>query len=533
MIMMGRWAMFVSTALALHPCIAMVHGQVGITSSPPTAPTYPLGSHNDSGLAESMTFVSAGREHEAPLTAIGMVGMSVSMVLLATVLLLQMLGASVNGRPAPLQKRALRHMILSYLIAVGMTFASMMHTDNDATCRAIGWLLHFWLLSAFCWMGVEGNILYHMFVTVFTNGQRTETMQLARYALFAYGFPFVLVVLLAGLRPESYGRQNQAMCWLAGGDGGGAVWAFVGPAACVGVVNLIVLGHILYHLSMEDTDGRSHKRFRASISAAFSTIMGGVWILAILMLGAKGEALVVMMYIFTILNGFCGVWIFVFHGGRDGHLWHRAFQRVRHGVQILSGQSPTKTMGGAGTVRGNMTLKHRQTMSTFAGKASMWMQPLRRSLARLTMSKGSITVEGGVDIDSYLPTTSAARDTYAAPPLDPRSSPSSSPPPQAMRTVARKMTLVDNVRVPDVPQRSTTDTSLKEKSVVVAATSPGRGASVTGHAPADGTHGTTELAEDCPGTTTAVEESPTRDRDDDRHVSQAGPDTGRSHCLDI
>jgi hypothetical protein len=34
-------------------------------------------------------------------------------------------------------------------------------------CNLLGGMLHFTLLSAFCWMAVEGHILYYMFVVVF------------------------------------------------------------------------------------------------------------------------------------------------------------------------------------------------------------------------------------------------------------------------------------------------------------------------------------------------------------------------------
>ncbi|GFT23938.1 adhesion G protein-coupled receptor L1, partial [Nephila pilipes] len=72
-------------------------------------------------------------------------------------------------------------------------------------CATIAGLLHFWILSAFCWMLVEGYHLYKMVVLVFERG---ANLSIKFYYLFAYGSPLIVVGTSASIRANGYGGHD-------------------------------------------------------------------------------------------------------------------------------------------------------------------------------------------------------------------------------------------------------------------------------------------------------------------------------------
>lgn len=121
------------------------------------------------------------------------VGASLSIVCLCVVLALHFL-TRMDEVHVPLQKRALVHLAATYLVALVLFVSAIEYGKtgtDDSTCAVIGGLLHYFLLASFCWMAVEGQILYQMFVVVFTltsktfDGERLRKYVAALCLLFA------------------------------------------------------------------------------------------------------------------------------------------------------------------------------------------------------------------------------------------------------------------------------------------------------------------------------------------------------------
>lgn len=100
------------------------------------------------------------------------------------------------------------HLAGTYLIAMIVFMAAIeygQHGEDDSTCAAIGGLLHYFLLASFCWMAIEGQILYQMFVVVFMLTSKVyDDERLRKYALFAYGAPAVVVGIMAAAFESEY-----------------------------------------------------------------------------------------------------------------------------------------------------------------------------------------------------------------------------------------------------------------------------------------------------------------------------------------
>jgi len=75
---------------------------------------------------------------------------------------------------------------------------------SQVACAIVAGLLHFFFLSAFCWMLLEGVQLYRMVVLVF----HTTLKHLHMY-LVGYGVPLVIVIISAIAFPKGYGTDRQ------------------------------------------------------------------------------------------------------------------------------------------------------------------------------------------------------------------------------------------------------------------------------------------------------------------------------------
>eukprot|EP00035_Acanthoeca_spectabilis_P006365 m.123589 g.123589 ORF g.123589 m.123589 type:complete len:475 (+) comp13467_c0_seq3:743-2167(+) len=272
-----------------------------------------------------------GEETEQPsedMIALGylwLIGAIVSLISLSLVLVLHLLG---SPRPMPLQLRALLFMAAAYLVALIVYFVAVKHGitgRDDRTCRIIGVVLHYTMLSAFFWMAAQGAALYRTFVVVFLD-RESDAASIRRYALVAQGCPALIVgAVLAGW-PDEYGSHGSKVCFLSTGVRG-AIWAFIIPAVLLSIVNTVVLIKVLRSLKFSlSADSRTRLDFR--VSAAFSGFLGVDWVVAMFMISTTGQAQLALSYVFTILNGFCGLVIFLFHGGLDLHLWRSALSRL-------------------------------------------------------------------------------------------------------------------------------------------------------------------------------------------------------------
>jgi hypothetical protein len=308
---------------------------------------------------EASTAIS--EEHLQSLSIVTYLGVGLSIACLIVVLVLNSL--VMMGEAVPLQTRTIHHLVGVYLVSMVLFLLAIGYGQtgrDDNVCAAIGGLLHYFLLASFCWMAVEGQVLYKMFVVVFyLTSKAADGERLRIYAYLAYGAPLGMVVVMAAAFPNEYGNHGSGICWLSPGING-PIWAFVGPAIVLAIANCGVLVTILRHLSGAK---QAEKRFKVHIALTFATIMGITWGCAILMLSTDGPTLTVVSYAFTILNAFSGVWIFLFHGGVNKAVWHKAINEVKK-------MTGTRRASKTGTIRGV-----RGTLSSSGGALTLSPPP--------------------------------------------------------------------------------------------------------------------------------------------------------------
>lgn len=251
------------------------------------------------------------------LSIITYVGCGVSTVALALTLIVFL---SIESLSADRHKIHM-NLVLSLLLAQVLFLAGIRETSNQVVCKIIAVLMHYFYLTAFTWMLVEGLHLYLKVVQVF----KTENVKVLYYYVFGWGFAIIPVGITTAVKPNNYG--NSDICWLSLEDG--TVWAFIGPVIAIIAVNSIVLFMVIKTVVTSAASIKSYEydHIKAGIKGLFvlMPILGVGWILGLF---AVNKATVVFEYAFALVNGFQGLFIFLLHCAFNNEV-RNAFRRQR------------------------------------------------------------------------------------------------------------------------------------------------------------------------------------------------------------
>ncbi|XP_077960337.1 adhesion G protein-coupled receptor B3 isoform X9 [Gasterosteus aculeatus] len=133
------------------------------------------------------------------------------------------------------------------LILVGQT-----QTHNVGVCAMTTALLHFFFLASFCWVLTEA---WQSYMAV-TGKVRTRLIR-KRFLCLGWGLPALVVAVSMGFT-KTKGYGTPLYCWLS--LEGGLLYAFVGPAAAVVLVNMVI--GILVFNKLVSRDGILDKKLK-------------------------------------------------------------------------------------------------------------------------------------------------------------------------------------------------------------------------------------------------------------------------------
>ncbi|KAM6958939.1 adhesion G protein-coupled receptor B1-like [Aplochiton taeniatus] len=182
------------------------------------------------------------------------------------------------------------------LILVGQTQAR-----NKVVCTLVAALLHFFFLSSFCWVLTEAWQSY-MAVT----GRLRNRIIRKRFLCLGWGLPALVVAVAVGFtKAKGYGTVNY--CWLS--LEGGLLYSFVGPAAAVVLVNMVIGILVFNKLVSKDgiTDVKLKERAGASLwsSCVILPLLALTWMSAVLAMTDRRSALFQILFaVFDSLEGF-------------------------------------------------------------------------------------------------------------------------------------------------------------------------------------------------------------------------------------
>ncbi|XP_050992733.1 adhesion G protein-coupled receptor B1 [Labeo rohita] len=182
------------------------------------------------------------------------------------------------------------------LILIGQTQAR-----NKVMCTLVAAFLHFFFLSSFCWVLTEAWQSY-MAVT----GRLRNRIIRKRFLCLGWGLPALVVAVSVGFtKAKGYGTVNY--CWLS--LEGGLLYSFVGPAAAVVLVNMVIGILVFNKLVSKDgiTDVKLKERAGASLwsSCVVLPLLALTWMSAVLAITDRRSALFQILFaVFDSLEGF-------------------------------------------------------------------------------------------------------------------------------------------------------------------------------------------------------------------------------------
>nr|XP_019928150.2 adhesion G protein-coupled receptor L4-like [Crassostrea gigas] len=260
--------------------------------------------------------------HSMALNIVTYIGCTVSLIT-------QLLAISVfSCLPSLNSERTCVHRNLCFAITAAqlLFLTGIKAVQIKFICSVVALLLHYFYSAVFVWMLVEGLLLYSKVVQVFGS----EKSRIAYYYAFGWGVPLIIVVISATSNWSGYGTENS--CWLSMANG--AVWAFVGPAVSVIIVNMVILWLVVrIVINLERCD--EYRQIRSGVKSAIFLLplLGLTWIFGLL---AVNKDTVIFQYIFAFLNSLQGFFIFLFHCVCNSEV-RQAVKRMRE-RRVLSKQ---------------------------------------------------------------------------------------------------------------------------------------------------------------------------------------------------
>ncbi|XP_053397660.1 adhesion G protein-coupled receptor L3-like [Mercenaria mercenaria] len=237
------------------------------------------------------------------LRIISIIGISVSIIcLLVTCVVHLCLWKRVRNDRTTRLMNLCTALLLSYIIFL----AGVDRTESSIACAAIAAVLQYIYLVVFSIMLVEGVEIAVTLLVVFKTKSRTKLL-----LILAWVIPAMIVGISLGVtKLNGYGTEN--FCWLSVSNG--VIWAFVGPALVIIFFNIICL-FIVIRTMFQLTAVKSKKTSEKVRTSLWSLcvlvpITGISWILGIFYVN---DSFYFIQYIFAILNGLQGFFIFLFH----------------------------------------------------------------------------------------------------------------------------------------------------------------------------------------------------------------------------
>ncbi|XP_057700205.1 adhesion G protein-coupled receptor L1-like isoform X1 [Corythoichthys intestinalis] len=301
------------------------------------------------------------------------VGISVALVCLATCL------TTLCCQAAPCQSdHSTIHcnMWANLLITELLFLVGSNKMQYTVVCSIIAGLLHFSMLSVFCWLCLEAVELYILQREVF------EGRNSRRKYLYLSGYTVPVVVVAVSTAIDFRGYSSKTSCWLRTDTY--FIWSFLGPVAVIITLNLVILVmtlHKMHSTAALKPDSSRHDNLRAwavgSLTLLFLQCVN--WSSGLMFLSAPS---LLLAYLFASLNTAQGLLITILHCTltRKGQKDYGRCLRLSQCCATSSSSSPDSMKGAA--LRSNSRYSSNQGRRATAIRQSrirrMWNDTVRR-----------------------------------------------------------------------------------------------------------------------------------------------------------
>uniref|UniRef100_A0A665WRK1 Adhesion G protein-coupled receptor B2 n=1 Tax=Echeneis naucrates TaxID=173247 RepID=A0A665WRK1_ECHNA len=190
---------------------------------------------------------------------------------------------------------------LSILASNLLILVGQSQTLGKGLCTVTAAFLHFFFLASFCWVLTEA---WQSYLAVI--GKMRSRLIRKRFLCLGWGLPALVVAVSVGFtRARGYGTASY--CWLS--LEGGLLYAFVGPAAVIVLVNMLIGIVVFNKLMSRDGISDKSKKQRAGASLWSSCVvlplLALTWMSAVLAITDRRSTLFQVLFaVFDSVQGF-------------------------------------------------------------------------------------------------------------------------------------------------------------------------------------------------------------------------------------
>uniref|UniRef100_A0A4W6EC21 Adhesion G protein-coupled receptor B2 n=1 Tax=Lates calcarifer TaxID=8187 RepID=A0A4W6EC21_LATCA len=190
---------------------------------------------------------------------------------------------------------------LSILASNLLILVGQSQTLSKGLCTVTAAFLHFFFLASFCWVLTEA---WQSYLAVI--GKMRPRLIRKRFLCLGWGLPALVVAVSVGFtRARGYGTASY--CWLS--LEGGLLYAFVGPAAVIVLVNMLIGIVVFNKLMSRDGISDKSKKQRAGASLWSSCVvlplLALTWMSAVLAITDRRSTLFQVLFaVFDSVQGF-------------------------------------------------------------------------------------------------------------------------------------------------------------------------------------------------------------------------------------
>ncbi|XP_072003202.1 cadherin EGF LAG seven-pass G-type receptor 1 isoform X3 [Engystomops pustulosus] len=325
-----------------------------------------------------------------PLKIITYTSVSVSLAALLLTFILLVIIRTLRSNIHNIHKNLVATLFFSELIfLIGIN-----QTENPFVCTVIAILLHYFYMSTFAWMFVEGLHIYRMLTEV----RNIDTGHMRFYYVIGYGIPAIITGLAVGLDPQGYG--NPDFCWLSVHDT--LIWSFAGPIAVVVAINTVI-----FVLAVKTSCGRRQRVFEktgvlSTLRTAFLLLLliSATWLLGLM---AVNSDVMTFHYLFAIFSCMQGLFIFFFHCVFNKEV-RKQLKNTLTGKKYLADDSTTtRATLLTRTLNYNNTYMDESMFRTGIGESTVSLESTVRDEAaqKLSLSSGH-TRAGVTEVDAAI-----------------------------------------------------------------------------------------------------------------------------------
>ncbi|XP_034269236.1 adhesion G protein-coupled receptor B2 isoform X7 [Pantherophis guttatus] len=195
----------------------------------------------------------------------------------------------------------LLNFCLSILASNVLILVGQSQMLSKGICTMTAAFLHFFFLSSFCWVLTEA---WQSYLAVI--GRIRTRLVRKRFLCLGWGLPALVVAVSVGFtRTKGYGTASY--CWLS--LEGGLLYAFVGPAAVIVLVNMLIGIIVFNKLMSRDGISDKSKKQRAGASLWSSCVvlplLALTWMSAVLAMTDRRSILFQVLFaVFNSVQGF-------------------------------------------------------------------------------------------------------------------------------------------------------------------------------------------------------------------------------------